>query len=176
MERIVAPALPVEDSGRVEMRHQDVTEWYQFDERGIEQLFRISGPARAGAAGSPVVLEMRLSGPLASRAAMRENAIVFMGQDGQAALRYGGLKVTDAAGAVLPASLALVPGALQIRIQEEGAAYPLTIDPLLTTPAWTSSFGSRVAGAGDVNGDGFDDVVVASLGTAYLYQGSALGL
>jgi hypothetical protein len=158
------------------MRHQDVTEWYQFDERGIEQVFRISGIAPAGAAGSPVVLEMRLSGPLASRAAMRESGIAFMGQDGQEALRYGVLKVTDATGAVLPASLALVPGALQIRIQDDRATYPLTVDPLLTTPAWTSNFGSRVAGAGDVNDDGFDDVVLASLGTAYVYQGSAQGL
>jgi VCBS repeat protein/FG-GAP repeat protein len=158
------------------MRHPGVTESYRFDERGIEQEFSISGPAPAGPSGLPVVLEMRLSGPLSSQAARQESSIVFMGQDGQVALRYGDLKVTDATGAVLPASLALVPGAIQIRIQDEKATYPLMIDPLLTTPAWTSSFGSRVAGAGDVNGDGFDDVVVASLGTAYVYQGTASGV
>ena len=176
LERIVAPARPVADSGRVEMRHEDVTEGYRFDEQGIEQEFTISGPAPAGAAGLPIVLEMRLSGPLSSQVASREGSIVFMGQDGQVALRYGGLKVTDAGGAVLPASLALVPGAVQMRIQDAGATYPLTIDPLLTTPSWTSSFGSKVARAGDVDGDGFDDVIVASLGTAYVYQGTAQGV
>jgi hypothetical protein len=64
---------------------------------------------------------------------------------------------------------------------------------LQTTPSWTSSgdaqahayFGISVASAGDVNGDGYDDVVVgaqfydtpnANAGKAYLYLGSSLGL
>jgi hypothetical protein len=157
------------------LSHPDVLEWYRFDERGIEQGFELSGPVPTGAAGSPVVLEMKLAGPLASRGVSQEGAIVFTNRDGQAAWRYDGLKVTDARGMSLQASLALVPGAVQIRIIDDGAVYPLKVDPLLSAPAWTSSFGSRVAGAGDVNGDGFDDVVVASFGTAYLYEGSALG-
>ena len=175
LERFVAPARPSEVSERVELSHPEVLEWYRFDERGIEQIFELSGPVPTGAAGSPVVLEMKLAGPLASRGVSQEGAIVFMNRDGQAAWRYDGLQVTDARGMILQASLALVPGAVQIRIIDDGAVYPLMVDPLLTAPAWTSSFGSRVAGAGDVNGDGFDDVVVASLGTAYLYEGSALG-
>jgi hypothetical protein len=59
-------------------------------------------------------------------------------------------------------------------------------------PAWTaesnqefSDFGYSVASAGDVNGDGFDDVIVgdtelyngqAALGRAYVFHGSAAGL
>jgi len=175
LERFVAPARPSETSERVELSHSEVLEWYRFDERGIEQGFELSGPVPTGAAGSPVVLEMKLAGPLASRGVSQDGAIVFMNRDGQAAWRYDGLKVTDARGMTLQASLALVKGAVQIRIIDDGAVYPLMVDPLLTAPAWTSSFGSRVAGAGDVNGDGFDDVVVASFGTAYLYEGSALG-
>jgi hypothetical protein len=63
---------------------------------------------------------------------------------------------------------------------------------LSIAPAWTaesdqllSRFGSTVAGAGDVNGDGYDDVVVGAEeydgaytdgGKAFLYLGSASGL
>jgi Na+-transporting NADH:ubiquinone oxidoreductase subunit NqrB len=65
---------------------------------------------------------------------------------------------------------------------------------LSTSPAWTSSgddnqtyvyYGRSVASAGDVNGDGFDDVIVGAhrynasntdAGKAFLYFGSASGL
>src|SRR5206468_3368315 len=63
---------------------------------------------------------------------------------------------------------------------------------LATTPAWTAegnqagaAFASPVASAGDVNGDGFSDVIVgawlysngeANEGRAYVYLGSLSGL
>ncbi|MBU0674245.1 MAG: FG-GAP repeat protein [Proteobacteria bacterium] len=63
---------------------------------------------------------------------------------------------------------------------------------LAASPSWTAEsnqviahFGNAVAGAGDVNGDGFDDVIVGSSyydngqsneGRAFLYLGSASGL
>lgn len=69
------------------------------------------------------------------------------------------------------------------------AAYPVTIDPLantpskiLTGPSTNAYFGCSVASAGDVNGDGYGDVVVgayglaANAGAAYIYMGSATGL
>jgi hypothetical protein len=76
---------------------------------------------------------------------------------------------------------------------EEGRAYVYhgSAAGLSLDPDWTAepdhafaAFGRSVAGAGDVNGDGFDDVIVGAYllengqsqeGRAYLYQGSATG-
>lgn len=58
---------------------------------------------------------------------------------------------------------------------------PLTASVTITDPG-TSNFGADVEGAGDVNGDGYDDLIVgasgynADEGRAYVYHGSATGV
>src|SRR6185436_13442578 len=97
---------------------------------------------------------------------------------------------------------------LVILIDDRSAKYPMTIDPLNQTPDWTTSadgilpgligqlaidaaYGFSVAGLGDINGDGFDDVAVgaptmvdlisgtgtlAAVGAVFVYYGSSSGL
>jgi hypothetical protein len=78
--------------------------------------------------------------------------------------------------------------------QNEGRAYAYygSVSGLSPRPDWIAesnqesvSFGSPVAAAGDVNGDGFDDVIIGAEGyshgefaegRAYVYHGSAQGL
>jgi hypothetical protein len=54
-----------------------------------------------------------------------------------------------------------------------GTSPPVAID----APPMSSQFGFSLSGAGDVNGDGFDDMVVgesdSQMGTAYVYEGSS---
>ncbi|MSR61048.1 MAG: hypothetical protein EXS08_01190 [Planctomycetes bacterium] len=63
----------------------------------------------------------------------------------------------------------------------------LALPPVPTCPAWKATggasgarFGASLAAWGDVNGDGFDDLIVGAPnsggGRAYVYAGSALGL
>jgi hypothetical protein len=173
--------------GRVEIRRDAITEWWHNRSDGLEQGFTID---RRPAGVWPVVVEMAVEG-----------ATVEIDRDGQAAdlvgdagwtLRYNKLRAWDASGTTLSARMAPVPGGLAVQVDDTGAHYPITIDPLLTNPGWTAesdqqdaSFGRSVSSAGDVNADGFDDVIVGAYGydngesnegRAFVYFGSAGGL
>jgi len=112
---------------------------------------------------------------------------------GAKVLRYGDLNVTDNKGKKLNGYFKLIEkNRFAIVVEDRDAEYPITIDPLSSTPNWTGEsnqesafFGWSVSTAGDVNGDGYSDVIVGAYyydnpetneGRAYVYYGSSSGL
>jgi len=165
-------ALPVtpEAAGPVVSYERDgLVEWYENSPRGLEQGFTL--PARPGGQG----------------------ALSILGRiEGDHSLSYGELFAVDATGVPLPATMSRSGSDVSIEVDDEGAVYPVTIDPLITTPAWFADsddagaqLGFAVSTAGDVNADGFSDLLVGapgfdngagtSLGKIFLYLGGAAG-
>jgi len=175
---------------RIELDHAVLTEWFVNTPQGLEHGFTVPEPPAGGSA--PLVLDLALSGGLRPVFTADGQAVDFYGSGNVSVLRYAKLLVTDAAGTVLPARMEPIAGGIRIVVEDEGAVYPITVDPLATAAAWTAigeagsnNFGYSLATAGDVNADGYADVVVGayandengnSAGKAYLYLGGAGGL
>ncbi len=177
--------------GRIEWQRGDgLRESYVNNARGIEQVFvldrRPDGDAR-----DPVVIEGLIDGLLAYPADDGQS-VLLRTPAGIDAARWKQLVVRDAASSALPACLDASGGMLRILIDDRVAIYPVTVDPLMTSPAWTveglqrsANLGFSVATAGDVNGDGYSDVIIGAPGysnggmregRAFVYHGSASGL
>jgi FG-GAP repeat. len=192
-ERALSPvslAIPVVDKNRISYTRTTITDWYVNDSKGLEQGFDVTESPRARNFGR-LAIEMAFSSPLKVTLETDGRSIQFQDADGQVVLRYGELEVTDAAGSELQAALELGRETLRILVNDESAVYPIRVDPLFTSPAWTASgdqggaqLGVVVASAGNVDGDSYADVLVGAPfydsgqpdeGKVFLYLGSASG-
>ena len=183
--RTLGPATIQHAGTRVEYVYQDgLVEWYENGPRGLEQGFLI--PRRLSGSGRLVVVGRIPENLRSEVSASGRDLMLSDGEQGNAAvLRYAELHVVDSSGKEVPSQLTTAHGAIEILIDDRGAFYPLTVDPLMTTPAWTAesnlgnfALGESVASAGDVNGDTYDEVICGSsyYRRALLWYGSASGL
>ncbi len=217
----VAEATARPTGNRIEYARRGIVEWYENAPRGLEQGFGLAGrPGEAyvdSGAGpeatiaprrpheslrrpahgeGAVFVQLSLTGTLDPVVSTDGQSIDFRTPGGVNVVHYAHLRVTDASGRELPAWMegfaAIAGRTIRIVFDDTDAAYPVTIDPLATSPAWTaesnkafSSFGVSVATAGDVNGDGYSDVIIGAPrydngqtdeGRAFVYLGSASGL
>ena len=180
---------PRADGGSARLERGPIAEWLHNAPRGLEHGFTLmAAPEGSGA----VVLELAVDGALLRADDPAGRSLLLLDPAGRPALRYAELAVVDATQHPLAARMDPRPGGLRIAIDDTGATYPLTIDPLATTAAWSAesdqagaALGLAVATAGDVNGDGvsdvlvgaplFDDGTASDAGAAFLYLGSAAG-
>jgi len=189
-------AMLYPDENRIRLDRLTIDEWFVNEPQGLKHGFVMQAPPDENATSDVVHLDLRVGGSLRPVVGAAGQSIRFVGASGVGVVYYSGLEVRDALDRVVPASMEayIVSGEWMIRlsIDDRKAHYPITIDPLATSAAWTQEinqaeawFGIHVGRAGDVNADGFDDVIVGAFfydngqvneGAAFVYLGSNAGL
>ena len=168
---------------RAEILHPTagVTEWWENGPQGLEQGFTLARAPLAGV-GS---LELTLAVTRAFSEASADR-VEFSSPGCTAGLALTGLRAWDATGTPLDVRLAANGPRIAYVIDDSSARYPITIDPLASSPSVTTTPVSGLLGGistiGDFNGDGYSDLAVGRYVGAgqtrfiEIFLGSATGL
>ncbi len=125
---VPAPTSVTAHGNRVTLTRPGIREWYTAGPLGIEQGFTLAHRP-AGATARGVTLSLAVGGSLRAQAA--GSNVNFVGSRGDIAARYGGLTAVDATGRHLPSALSVAGGRVLLAVNDRGARYPITIDPLV---------------------------------------------
>jgi hypothetical protein len=173
-----AHVVPRQEPDRVVYARAGIEEWWEEKGNGLEQSFLVPAPPLGA---GPLVLELAVAG---AQVTVEGQRAWFAG------LQYDGLRAWDETGRALPAWFEPSGGGLRVVVDDAAAEGAVWVDPFLSL-GWSAESDQDnglmgiVSSAGDVNGDGFDDVIVGAEGysngqtyegRAYLYLGSAAGL
>lgn len=191
------PATDLEKSSyennKLSVQHnENISEWFVNSEEGLEHGFDIEEKI---AGEGNIQLEGQISTDM--QIENRNESLAFS-KNGQEIFQYKKLKVYDSNDKTLPAKFILnqvgVGYNVAIEIDDTDAVYPIVVDPITISSVanWEagssqdgSKFGWGFDSAGDVNGDGYDDVIVGAYdytqtineeGAAFVWYGSAEGL
>lgn len=130
---------------RAEFHYLDgVVEWFENRKEGIEHGFILARHPADGPDGE-IRLEVQLSG-LHATAGDQDDVLILRSDDGIPRLKYAGLKAWDADGDPLTATMSPSPDGIVLAVRSEGARFPVTIDPLITS--FEQQLGPEVSGDG----------------------------
>ena len=163
-------------------------EWFLNDGRGLEQGFTVQQrPAPAAhqnwaytsfrtypecpATGTDLSFKMTVRGSLTPSISADAQSVQFQDASGATVLNYGGLKAWDADAKPLPARFAACEGGFRFLVDERGARYPITIDPLAqqaylkaSNTGMADRFGTSVAISGNLAVVGAPDEDSSTIG------------
>jgi hypothetical protein len=117
---------------------------------GLQQGFRLERPP-PGPRGGPLTLALHLQASGAHATAPKTEldsdarGLTLRPAAGGGAWRYAGLMAYDARGQELPAWMEVEGGALRLRVEDTGAAYPLVVVPFVQRAKLTASLRSNAA-------------------------------
>ena len=168
----------------VDIQRGNVLERYLNSTHGLEQRIEVSN---APSDTSPLRLEFAVHGASAD---LSDDGRHILLNNAHAALRFGSVVATDADGTALDTTLSASSHSIALEVSSSRARFPVTVksvvdgskDALLESDQANAALGWSVAMAGDVNGDGFGDVLVgapyydngqANEGSAFVYFGSS---
>ena len=123
--RAVAPTA---NANRVEYRRAALTEWYVNGPIGLEQGFTLQ--EAPGQANGPLTLAFTVAGDLEASVDPGARDLTLR-REGAAAFRYAGLRAWDADRRELRTWLEMAGRQLRLRVDDSGARYPVTIDPVV---------------------------------------------
>ncbi len=174
---------------KAEYKTDSLTVQYINNDEGMRQNFIVQSPLT-----NNNTLQIKFSIKTKLKTFLHGNQLQFFHKKINV-LNYDQLKVWDATGKPLDAAIKKnINQHYCIEVNTKNAVYPITIDPISTIPDNTPDdanqsnalFGCSIASAGDVNGDGYSDVIIGALnyndgansfeGRAFVYYGSSTGL
>ena len=122
-------SAPTANANRVEYRRGALTERYVNGPIGLEQGFTLQeAPKQAN--GQPLTLAFTVAGDLEASVDPGARDLT-LSKNGAAAYRYAGLRAWDANRRELRTWLEMAGKELRLRVDDAGARYPVTIDPVV---------------------------------------------
>jgi hypothetical protein len=157
------PASFAVNGSRAEYKRPAITEWYVNAPEGIEQGFLVE--RRPNAADEQLVVPLRVRGDINTVEPADDGVVLRLAS--HSLVRYGGLKATDAAGKLLVSRMEVCGSEVRLVIQDQGARYPVLIDP------WIQSGELTEGSAPNPSNDGFGGAIALSGNTAIVAADNA---
>ena len=130
MPKAVRPEQVSND--RVEIAHNAIlTEWYVNSIEGLEHGFTVRSPAADMDPKPGLQIKLQIEGLSVQRDPEHVDDLVWVNEFGEALLGYQKLKVFDAHGKEVTATMSPSPKGLMFAVHDANIDYPLTIDPII---------------------------------------------